>query len=269
MIEIHLDPILARLGPFVLSWHGLLSAVGLAVGVWLTAKLVQGTLLSADDVVSVALPVTLGGIVGARLLFVLENLHLFDGRPLSVLAINEGGISVYGAVIGGSIAGAWYARAKGLDVAALADRAGIGFLVGQGIGRSGDIINGEHHGRAAAGLPWSVVYTHPNTDGELNVPVHPAVAYEMLWDFAAAALLVWLLPRQPRDGIVYAGFMILYGLGRLWVGFFRKDATVVAGLGMAQLIGLASIAVAVPWLVWLLRSPRRTAAPVLPRARRG
>lgn len=219
----------------------------------MTAVLVRGAEVTADDVYSVALAAVPGGIVGARLLFVVENWRLFTNNPLGVLAINEGGISIYGAVIGGSLAGALYARFSRRPVAFLADRAAIGLFIGQGIGRIGDIINGEHHG-VPADLPWSVVYTHPNTLGEPGVAVHPAVAYEMLYDFAAAALLFWFLRRAPRPGLVYVAYLCLYAVGRLWVGFYREDALVAAGLGMAQVIGVVMIAASVPWFFWLARA---------------
>ena len=157
MIPINIDPTMFSLGPLIITWHGFFSAVGLAVGLWLTARLVQGTAITDDDVYTVAMAAVPGGIVGARLLFVLENWHLFAGRPLGVFAINEGGISIYGAVIGGSIAGAILAARMRLPVAFLADRAALGLIVGEAIGRIGDIINGEHHGREAEGLPWSEI----------------------------------------------------------------------------------------------------------------
>ncbi|MCX6022192.1 MAG: prolipoprotein diacylglyceryl transferase [Chloroflexi bacterium] len=256
MIEININPMLIALGPLVISWHGLLTAAGVLVGVLITVRLFHRTSVTEDDVFAVALPVVLGGIVGARLLFVLENWRLFAGQPLRVLALNEGGISVYGAILGGSLAGALYARYRRLPVARMADRAVVGFLVGQGIGRIGDIINGEHHGQDAPGLPWSVTYTHPDTAGELGVPVHPAVAYEMIYDFVAAAAVYWLLRRQPRDGSAYLAAMIFYAFGRLWVGFYRKDMLIASGLGMAQLIGAGVLVIAVPLLLMRLRQSR-------------
>ncbi len=264
MIEINIDPNMFSLGPLLITWHGFFSAVGLAAGLWLTAKLVEGTRVTADDVYSVAMAAVPGGIVGARLLFVMENWHLFADRPLGILAINEGGISIYGAVIGGSIAGALLTRFLKLPVALLADRAAIGLIVGEAIGRIGDIINGEHHGREAEGLPWSVTYTHPQTLGEPGVAVHPAVAYEMVWDLAMGALLYWFLRRQPRSGLTYVAYLFVYSVGRLWTGFFRKDTIVLpasptgdAGLGMAQLIAVVLIAVSIPWFFTMVRDAQR------------
>ena len=268
MIEINIDPNMFALGPLLITWHGFFSAVGLAAGLWLTAKLCQGTSVTADDVYTVAMAAVPGGIVGARLLFVLENLWLFADRPWAVLAINEGGISIYGAVIGGSIAGAILTRYLKLPVALLADRAAIGLIVGEGIGRLGDIINGEHHGRPAEGLPWSIVYTHPQTLGEPGVSVHPAVAYEMIWDLVMGGLLYLLLRRRPREGMTYVAYLIVYSLGRLWTGFFRKDVIVLPaspmgdiGLGMAQLIAVIMLVIAVPWFFTLLRDAQRRRLP--------
>jgi hypothetical protein len=136
-----------------------------------------------------------------------------------------------------------------------------GFLLGQAIGRIGDIINGEHLGAQAPNLPWAVVYTHPNTLGEIDLPVHPAVAYELLWDLAAAGLVVWLMHRwAAHPGAVLSAALLLYSVGRIWVGFFRLDQRVALGLGLAQLIGVAMLPAAATGLAMSLRagrSPRR------------
>ena len=262
-MEINLDPNVFQLGPLLITWHGFFSAVGLAIGLWITARLVRGSTMTGDDVYTVAMAAVPGGIVGARLLFVLENWHLFADRPLGVFAINEGGISIYGAVIGGSIAGAILARRMRFPVAFLADRSAIGLIVGEAIGRIGDIINGEHHGREAFGLPWSVTYTHPGTLAEPRVPVHLAVAYEMLWDLVMGGLLYLLLRRQPLHGMTYVAYLFVYSLGRFWTGFFRKDTIVLPasptgdiGLGMAQTIAVLLMLISIPWFFSLLQRGR-------------
>lgn len=257
MIEINLDPTMVSLGPLLITWHGFFSAVGLGIGLWLVAQLVRGTSLTADDVYTVALVAVPGGIIGARALYVLENAHLFANNVWGVFAINEGGISIYGAVIGGTLAGAVFARFTRRPLAALADRAVIGLLLGQGLGRIGDIINGEHHGVPAGDFPLSVRYTHPQTLGEYGQVVHLAVGYELVYDLVMTGFLLWFLPRQPREGMTFVAYQVIYGFGRLWVGFFRKDTIVFAGLGMAQLLGVIAILVCVPWLIWLWRGGRR------------
>lgn len=248
-IVLPFDPVAVRLGPLVLTWHGLFSAAGILAGLWFAARLAPRAGLDPDDVWGAAWWVVLGGLAGARLLFAAERPQGFLEAPWRLLLITEGGISVFGAVLGGLAAGAVAARRAGVSPRRLLDAAAPGFLLGQAIGRVGDVINGEHLGAPAPNLPWAVVYTHADTLGEIGVPVHPAVAYELLWDLAAAALVAWLLVRRrppPGAGVWLALF--LYSLGRLWVGFFRLDQHVALGLGLAQLIGLALLPAALAGL---------------------
>lgn len=259
-IVLPFDPVAARVGPLVLTWHGIFSALGVLVGLWLAARLAPHAGIGREDVWEAAWWVIVSGLVGARLLFAAEHPALFANAPLRLLMINEGGISVFGAVLGGMAGGALWARRAGASPARLLDTAAPGFLVGQAIGRIGDIVNGEHLGKRAAGLPWALVYTHPDTFGEMGVPVHPAVAYELLWDLGAAATVLWLLRRPLPPGVAIWTGLFLYGLGRLWVGFFRIDQHVAFGLGLAQLLGLIALPVALAGLALALRGPGGTNA---------
>ncbi|MGH2351174.1 MAG: prolipoprotein diacylglyceryl transferase [Chloroflexota bacterium] len=268
-IPIPIDPVAVRIGPLVLTWHGIFTAVGILVGMYCAAWLAPVVGLVEDAVWSAAWWVIGGGIVGARLLFAAEHLEFFLAEPWRLVLINEGGISVFGAVLGGMAGGAFWARRSGVSPARLLDVAAPGFLLGQAIGRIGDVINGEHLGAHAPGLPWAVVYTHPDTLGEIGVPVHLAVGYELLWDLAAGVLVVWLLRRrfvsptgQGRrlpPGVALWTAVFLYSLGRLWVGFFRLDLQVALGLGLAQLIGLCLMPIALAGIWLSLRRPARLA----------
>ena len=252
-MTINIDPNIFTIGFITLSWHGLFSALGVLLGVLFTARLLKDSSITEDQYYSVALWAIIGGMVGARLLFVIENIYLFLPSPLSVFAVNEGGISVFGATLGGTLAAYLGAKRYGIDVPTLADAAGPGFSFGEGVGRIGDIINGEHHG-APTDLPWGIVYSHSNTLGEIGVKVHPAVGYEMIYDFMVAGLLVLFRGRLPRPGMIYLLYIFLYSLGRLTIGFFRKDNHVLFNLGMAQLIGVAGMTVCVVWAVVMLTS---------------
>ena len=254
MIEINLDPNLLRLGPFLLAWHGIFSALGIYLGVWVPGRLlIADRVTDADTYYPVAWWAVVGGIVGARLLYVLEHLDRFATAPLAALAINEGGISVFGSFIGGAVVGSIMAVRRGIPLGKFADAAAVGMALGQAVGRIGDIINGEHHGRPWDG-PLAVVYTHPNTLGERGVPVHLAVGYELVLDLALFALLLRLYGRLPRPGMAFWVFFAGYSAIRLVIGFFRKDTVVAWGLGQAQLIGLLSIPVALVLLLLIARS---------------
>jgi len=151
-------------------------------------------------------------------------------------------------------------------VARLADVAAPPLILGMAIGRIGDVINGEHHGAHATGFPLAVVYTNPNTLGEIGVPVHLAVGYELIMDLAIFALLVWMVrgfirgknrrvrfnwqPRYPRDGMLFWTYLCLYSLGRFFIQFYRVDTPFALGLSQAQLLSVLTAMVAVWMLVF-------------------
>ena len=124
MIVINIDPNIARIGPFLLSWHGVFSALGIFLGVWLPGKLLsEEGVTDLDTFYPVGWWAVAGGIVGARLLFVLEHLDTFVTDPLAILRINEGGISVFGGFIGGAIVGSIMAVRRGIPLGRFADAA--------------------------------------------------------------------------------------------------------------------------------------------------
>jgi len=248
-----MDPILFTLGPLTIAWHGLFSAIGVLVGVTLVAYLAKKSkVVTEDDIYSMALWVVPGGIIGARLLFVIEKLDYFITNPLTALAINEGGLSIYGGVLGGTIVGLIYARVKRLPIGGLTDIIPPGLILGQITGRIGDIINGEHHG-TETDLPWGFVYTHPNTQGELGLQVHPAIGYEMVWNLLVFALLWRWQGRFERKGTIFPIYLIGYSLGRFLTGFVRKDVIIAVGLTQAQLVAIGLIVIGVACLVYLYR----------------
>jgi prolipoprotein diacylglyceryltransferase len=143
-----------------------------------------------------------------------------------------------------------------------------------GIGRIGDIINGEHHGAHVQGFPLAVVYTNPNTLGENGVPVHLAVGYELVIDVIIFGVLVWLSrgfirspktgrlnfnwdPRYPRDGMLFWIYILLYSVARFFIQFYRVDTPFAMGLSQAQLLSVLSAMVAVWALVFQYQRYRR------------
>jgi len=207
---------------------------------------------------SIALWCVIGGIVGARLMHVIDQWEYYLQDPLAILRVNEGGLAIWGTVIGGPLAGVIYARWRGFYVPRLMDTGVTGLILGMAIGRLGDVVNGEHHG-ADASVPWSVRYTHPNTLGDLQVPVHLAVGYELIWDVLVLGVCMWALYRQvmPREGMIFWTMIALYSLGRFFVQFYRLDTPFLWGLSQAQLLSLVVGAIAVWILVYQAASSSR------------
>jgi phosphatidylglycerol:prolipoprotein diacylglycerol transferase len=249
MIEITIDPVLLRLGPLMITWHGFFTAVAVLAGIWLATRFGVERGYTEDDIMSIALWSVVGGIVGARLFHVIDAWEYYASDPIAILRVNEGGLAIWGTIVGGPIGGALYAWRHGLSIPRLLDICGLGLILGMAIGRLGDIINGEHHGSLAS-VPWSVNYTHPQTLGEIGANVHLAVGYELIWDMLVFAVCAWLLYRRllPRDSMVFWTMIALYSAGRFVVQFFRLDQPFLMGLSQAQFLSFVVGAMA----VWIL-----------------
>ena len=229
-IEITWDPRIANFGPFELTWHGVFTAVGIAVGVFLAAWIGRRQGITEDDAYSVALVGVPCGIIGARAMFVLENRIRFEDQWLDVLRINEGGITVYGAIIGGVLGACIYGWIRKMPVLRGLDAAGFGILAGMAIGRIGDLINGEHIARVT-GLPWGVAYSDPDSPG-FSVGAgglvyrHPATTYELIGDVLILGIMWLLFMRfwKHWPGITFFSGVILYSAMRFGVSYLRIDS---------------------------------------------
>lgn len=257
MIEINLDPTLVSFGPFVITWHGVFTALGVLAGIWLAARLGTEQGFSEDDILSVATWSVIGGIIGARLMHVIDQWNYYVQDPLAIVRINEGGLAIYGTVIFGPIAGALYCKWRKFNISRLLDIGAPPLVLGMAIGRIGDIINGEHHGAPAFGFPLSVSYTHPNTLGEIGEPVHLAVGYEMLLDLAIFALLMRYRWKFPFEGMMFWTFAALYSFGRFFITFYREDTIFAFGLTQAQLMAFLVGAAAVWVMIYRAARQRR------------
>ena len=266
MIELPFDPNI-HLGPLAVSWHGIFTAVGIFFGVALPVRIVRSR-VTEDDAYAIATWGVVGGIIGARLLHVLDRFDYYSREPLQILAIWTGGIAVWGAVIGGAIAGYLVALRRHVPIGWTADAAVSGLGLGLAIGRIGDIINGEHHATECQ-VGICVGYTHPETLGQPG-PVHLAVAYEMVYVLLTVALVLWLFRRRDASpngssirralplGTIFWAWAFLYGLGRLAISSLRiADPTSFLGLRQDQLVGLGAMLVAVAMLLFLY-TRRRT-----------
>jgi prolipoprotein diacylglyceryl transferase len=204
------------------------------------------------------------GIIGARALFVIENHSLFAGRLLDIFRINEGGISIYGALIGGVLGGLAYGVWQRLPIRAGLDAAAFGMILGQGIGRIGDIINGEHFAKTTD-LPFAVIYTHANSPSFGRDPQHPAVAYEFLGDLLIFGLLFLFWRFYKRDGLVFFSYAFLYSIMRLGVSALRLDNQVLWEFKMAQVVALIVIGISILGFAYCLRQApgRRTAEAIV------
>jgi len=254
MIEIGVAPNLAAPGAFVLSWHGVFSFIAVATAVFLVGRWAPSMGIDPDDMYSIAIFCIIGGIVGARLVHVFDNASFYWSNPTSVIAIWRGGIAIWGGVLGGFVGGVGYALWMKHPVGIVADMVAPTLLLAQSIGRLGDIVNGEHCAKATDFF-LGIVYTNPESDARgcdngIDVAVHPAIVYEMAWNFISLLVLWKLRGRLRPDGMLFALYLLLYSIGRFTISFARTEpSTYALGLVQAQVIGLLIMGVAAVILI--------------------
>ncbi len=256
MIHIGMDPNI--LGSSVMSWHGLFTGLAVLAAVILAAVLAREKKISSEIVYSTALWGILGGIIGARLFHVIDKWDLYSDNLWQALRFWEGGLSLYGALIGGFVFGITYAAIRKLPLGKLVDIAAPGMVLAQAIGRIGCLINGDAYGTPTS-LPWGVIYTNPNAAATtlLGEPArHPVPAYEIIYDLIILAILLFLRKRFKKDWMLFLLYASLYSFGRVLFSMVRGDEQAVLGpLHQAQVISLIIMAVCIPLFIWMARRP--------------
>ena len=260
-ITIGWDPDIAEIAGLLITWHGLFTAVGILVGVQLALRMARRVGYDEDDAYTLALIGVPSGIIGARLLYVIENADRIDSFR-EAIAINEGGISIWGAILGGVVGPLLFSLWRHWRIALPLDVTAVGLILGQAIGRLGDLVNGEHVARATD-LPWGVTYSHPNSPAFAHSlsfgPHHPATTYELLGDLVIFGVLLYLFfgPFARHRGLVFLTYLISYSVMRFFLTYTRLDSAETLGglLRVPQLVSVVVVVAAIPVLIWLLRRP--------------
>ena len=228
------SPIIFEVGPIALSYHGLLIALGIAVGAWLTGReLARRGYDGALALASLFFVVPLG-VVGARLYHVATEYHRYASNPYpKVLEGYEGGLGIYGAVAGGFLGLLLFSQYRGINALTFADAAAPGLALGQAIGRWGNYFNQELFGRPSD-LPWAIYIEPQNRPTQFAdaTSFHPTFLYEALWDVLVCLVLLWVARRfsgRLKAGDVFMLYVSLYSFGRFLVETLRVDQTFLIG----------------------------------------
>jgi phosphatidylglycerol:prolipoprotein diacylglycerol transferase len=247
MLAIDIDPTIVHLGPLALSWYGLAIATAITVGAWLTWREAARRGIPTEPLGDLIVWIIVGGILGARLLHVVDRWDVYAENPTAILAVQNGGLAILGAILGGTAGGMLGARRLGLPIWPLADAAAPGVMLGQAIGRLGCLVTGDALGPATDGS-WGIVYLNEHAMAPaLGVAYQPTFLYEMLLALAIFGTL-WSVRRRFRvDGQLFALYLGLYALGKFALTFLRMEAIWLWGLQEAQYVALGTLGVAVVW----------------------
>lgn len=230
--------------PFTIHWYGLLIALGFLLAVLYAVRFAKPRFgIELDPLTDAVVVAALFAIAGARLYYVLfnDNRSWYFEDPVRILRIWDGGIAIYGAVIGAFVTGLWMCRVKKINTLAAFDLASVGFFIGQALGRWGNFFNQEAFG-GNTDLPWgmtgSIISLGLNGSGyDVTRPVHPTFLYESLWCLAGFVLLHILSKKAYTfKGKLFCTYIVWYGIGRFWIEGLRTDSLPLGTMRVSQLL---------------------------------
>ena len=226
-----------------LPWYGVLIASGVLIAVLLCIHEEKRLQLKQDTIIDLAFWAIPSGILGARVYYVLFNRPLFADDPWSVLRIWEGGIAIYGAVIGGLIGVLLFAKRRRMNPFTLTDIIVPGLALAQGIGRWGNYFNMEAFGREIVNPAWQFFPIGVQIPNGSTYTWHMATFfYESCWDIAVFALLWFVIrKRTQKPGIITLWYLLLYGTGRFFIEGLRTDSLMLGSIRVSQLLSLALV----------------------------
>ena len=233
---------------FSLRWYGVLVMTGIIVATFLAEREVRRRGEDGTHVWNLLVWLIIAGVVGARLWYVGQSIltgnPYYLENPVQILQIWQGGLHFYGALLFGMIALIIYVRKYKVDLLLMLDSLAPMLLIGQAIARPANFINQELYGQPTT-LPWGIPidaahriaqYSNLTLYPVATTRFHPTFAYEMIWNFLAAALLLWLAHRladKLKPGTIFAGWLILAGIGRALIETFRPDQPLIPGTGIS------------------------------------
>ncbi|MBI5841618.1 MAG: prolipoprotein diacylglyceryl transferase [Chloroflexi bacterium] len=244
-----IDPVIFSfklLGNIVITlrWYGVLVMLGAVVGAWIAEKEIKRRGENGETIWDALVWVLPIGIIGARLWYVMNSIlggsRYYLDDPIRILYISEGGLHFFGGLLFGAVTLLIFLRRKKMDTWLFLDAIAPVTLIGQAIARPANFINQELYGQPTQ-LPWGIPIDAehriaPYADLGLypveSTRFHPTFAYEMIWNFLAALFLLWYARQykeSAKPGTIFGGWLVLAGIGRAIIEFFRPDQPLIPG----------------------------------------
>lgn len=252
---------------FSIAYYGIVIVTGMMIAIWIAQREAKRTGQNPEQYLDLAMIGIAAGILGARIYYVIFAWDYYKDDLLSIFNIRQGGLAIYGGIIGACIAVVIYSRKKKQNFSLLMDTASMSIVFGQIMGRWGNFFNREAFGDYtnnlfAMQLPVSAVRANEITqkmwdhvvtvNGVEYIQVHPTFLYESLWNVGVLLFLFWFRKRKKFNGEVFLMYLIGYSLGRIWIEGLRTDQLLlpVVGLPVSQLLSGCLVVGCTILVVW-------------------
>ncbi len=257
---------------FEIAYYGIIMGCSILLGLFLAEREAKRTGQNPDTYTDMVIYAIVFSIICARAYYVIFSWDNYKDDLLSIFNLRQGGIAIYGAIIGAVSTVYVYSRVKKISFTLMLDTACIGLVAGQILGRWGNFFNREAFGGYTDGplamqLPVSAVRTHEITEemwahvqmigGEQFIQVHPTFLYEALWNLGVICFLYWYRTRKKFQGELFLTYVLGYGLGRIWIEGLRTDQLQIGGTGIAVSQLLAGVLILMS-LFMIMIGRRRT-----------
>ena len=251
-ITIQLNKIALDLGFVKIHWYALIIVTGIFLGYLLACKIAKKYDVSADTMSDVLLYALPSSVICARIYYVIFNFSQYKDNFWDVFKIYEGGIAIYGAIIGALISTYIYTKLKKMSVLKIFDIGAFGLLVGQAVGRWGNFVNQEAYGEETNNFFAMTGNLIQKEMGE-NVLVHPTFLYESVWNTLGLVILLFLHKRKTKSGELFFVYIMWYGIGRFFIEGLRTDSLMLGSFRISQLLAAVSVIFSLIILVILRR----------------
>lgn len=260
---------------FPIAYYGIVIMFGMLVGILIAYREAKRTGQNPDDYLDIAMIGIIAGVIGARIYYVVFAWDHYKDNLLEVFNIRQGGLAIYGGIIGAFLASFVCMKVKKINFLKILDTACMGILAGQIIGRWGNFFNREAFGGYTDGLfamqlPVSAVRQNEITqkmwdhlvtiNGVDYIQVHPTFLYESLWNLAVLVILFALRKKIKFNGELFFMYLIGYGLGRAWIEGLRTDQLLIPGIEVpvSQILSVVLVIASVGIIVWKRHSIKHT-----------
>ncbi len=219
-----------------IKWYAIIILTGIILAVVFGIWEGKRTGVSSETILDIVLICVPTAIVCARLYYVVFEWDYYGRHIDEILQIWNGGLAIYGGVIGGCVAGYIYCRIKKISMGELFDIGGFGFLIGQTLGRWGNFMNAEAYGYETD-LPWRMYVE------DIGMAVHPTFLYESLWNFIGFLILFFYRRHKNFGGEIFFMYIVWYGVGRTLIEGLRSDSLYIASTGIrtSQLVAVIMV----------------------------
>jgi phosphatidylglycerol:prolipoprotein diacylglycerol transferase len=235
-------PTLFQIGPFKVHSFGLMMALSFLVSTILAGRLFKARGLDPDQANEAGLGAMIGGVLGAKIYYLIDHFSEVLADPRGMLASFGSGLTWYGGLIGGTLGALWVARLRRIPLLLLCDIAAPILPIGYAIGRMGCFLNGDDYGRPSD-VPWAMAFPKGTPPTPPGVRVHPTQLYEVASGIVFFVILWNLKDRVTRPGALFGIYLIFAGLERFGVEFFRTNEPGLLGLTLAQWISVGLMAI--------------------------